>query len=687
MADNAPSVKPEDFTAFLKGYVPERKRAGDKDVLGGRYRILPNQPLPEFSSSYAKAYAVRDEKAPEASYYALVYEHGVPLRQKNIHAMKTFRHPALLPLLADGNVELANDRDARYAVVLARPVGQTLTELLSRNNPMPETRILNEVLRPLIEIMVAFAKLGISHNRIHPGSIYMAPGGGITLSECVGEPSGFSQDFLFEPVDRMLTSPRAKADYAPFADCYALAVLTLHLALGFAPFATTSKETLLNDILNNGAYHTLVMPWDLAPGLQDLFRGVLGEGRRARWDAATLESWIGGRRFNLVTPTLPKDSTRGFEFEDTIHYNRRSLAHAMAHHWKQAKSLLSDNRLTRWLKIHAHKQDVAEAISRVAPFGSERTAQQDDDILARVIMLLDPQGPLRFKQISVAVEAVGAMLAHAIVAERPDDMRVLVQIIDNDLTGFWVEQQRGTGDYSTLTAKLQKARQHLRMNGTGFGMERCLYDLNAGLPCLSPLLYGHPVSTISEALTALDAVARDKAVAEDFNDTHVATFLASKLDLSRELKLHEVQSVPRLASNPTLVMLKLIAQAQHRSSEHVLKGLSHWVALRLLPLLDDIHSRARAQKLRTDLRTAANKGSLEAIAEVFLGSGIFNADARDFKKASADYTARRQQIAAMQGTAGLVHHADIKGRGVAQSIAYGICIASVYVTIKSFFNL
>lgn len=681
-------VKKEDYLAFLKGYAPERKHAGEKDLLAGRYRILSNQPLPEFSSaSHFRAYAVRDENVPEASLYALVYENGIPLRQKNIAALKTFRHPALISLLAEGAVEIGAAAETRYVAVLEKPVGQPLSQILSRRaEPMPESLLINQYLRPLTEIVAGFAKLGISHNRIHPGNIYIS-GTIVTLGECIGEPSGFSQDPLFEPIERMLTTPRAKADYAPAADCYALAMLALYLAMGFSPFAAIDRDTLMRNILSTGAYQTLVMPWDLPTGLQDLFRGLLGDARRERWDSIALQSWLSGRRFNLVMPTPARETNRGFEFEGTIYFNGKSLAHGMAQHWKEARSLLADNRLVRWLNIHAQRKDTADAVSRLIAVVSERSVAQEDETLSRIIILLDPQGPLRFRQIATAVEGVGALFAHASTAERHEDVQTLMAMIESDLTGFWIEQQKTTPEYVALTTKLQKVRQHMRMAGIGFGIERCLYDLNPGLPCLSPIFKNRPVFTLAELMVALDAAARDKAANDELGDAHIAAFVASRLDLAREIKLSELQAIPKLTTNTTLIMLKLLAQGQRKSGEHSLKGLSHWLALKLLPLLDDMRSRVRQRKLAVDLRDAANTGSLEAIADLFLGSHVFESDIRDFQASAAEYASRKNQIAMLKGKTGLIHEAGLTGLGVAQSIAYATCITTVYVALKSYFNL
>lgn len=682
------AVKQEDFLAFLKNYLPENERnEGEKDVLAGRWQILTDQPLPSLSSSYAKAYGARDGSAAGASPYALVFENGAPIRQKNIDALKGFRHPALVSLLGEGAARIGPAAESRYVVILEKPSGEPLAELLARKyGPLSEGTIIQQFLRPLAEVLSAFAKLRISHNRINPSNIYIA-GDNVVLGECISEPSGFSQDYLFEPVDRALTLPQGKADYAPGADCYALAMLTLYLALGFVPFAQESKEMLMRNILENGAYQTLVMPWDIPSGLQDFLRGALSDSRRDRWDTGALESWLSGRRFNIVVPPSAYETSRGFECAGEYHFNRKSLAHGMWRHWKEAGSLLTDSRIARWLKMHVHKQDTADAVTRLIQTYAPSTPQQEEEALARIIMLLDPQGPLRFRHVCVAVEGMGTLLAHAFIAERPEDLRALIHILEADLPGFWLEQQKPSPEYALLTTKLQKVRNHARMKGLGFGLERCLYDLNPGLACLSQMLEGRHVTTLAELLAALDILSVQKAAGEEVLDRHIAAFIASRLELDREIHISELQALPTLKSDPTLIALRLFARAQSRSGVTSLKGLTHWLGMRLLPLLGSMHNRTRQRKLQADLRAAASKGSLEAIASLILTPVVFEADRRDFRKAAVDYAQRDKRIAVLKGTVGIAPQADTKGYSVAQSIAYGICIATIYTTLKAYFHL
>src|SRR5579884_3522749 len=115
MADtNQPAVRQEDIFALLRQYAPAWRLQRERDLLSGRYQILPAQPLAELNTAFAKAYAVRDAQAPDAALYALVFASDAPLRQKTIQALRELRHPSLIALLDEGMAEISTLSEQRY---------------------------------------------------------------------------------------------------------------------------------------------------------------------------------------------------------------------------------------------------------------------------------------------------------------------------------------------------------------------------------------------------------------------------------------------------------------------------------------------------------------------------------------------------------------------------------------------
>ena len=72
---------------------------------------------------------------------------------------------------------------------------------------------------------------------------------------------------------------------------------------------------------------------------------------------------------------------------------------------------------------------------------------------------------------------------------------------------------------------------------------------------------------------------------------------------------------------------------------------------------------------------------------IVLHPASFDEDRRGFQMAAADYALLKKRITMLGSTEGISLQAGMKGHGVAQSVAYGICLATVYVNLKSYFHL
>ena len=682
----------EKLLSLLKNYTPQVVLKHPTDLVAGQYRIVTDQKITELSSAFATAYAVIDTLHNTQNIYALVYESATVIRTKNIATLKEFRHPNLVAVLEDGVVDISSLGESRYVVILEKPIGQPLANLLSEGkHPVSETILINYFLRPLVDILRKFAGFGISHNRINLNSIYLSKET-IMLGECISEPSGYSQDFRFEPIERAMTLPMAKADYAISADCYALAVLALHLSLGFMPFARIDRESFIENIVTKGSYHSLAIEWDFSDNLQDFFRGLLNDTRRERWDPESMENWLAGRHFNMIIPSPPRETARGFDLLGSGYFNRKAIANALFRRFEEARTILFEGKLSRWIETSLHKVELAESVARLMQNAREniKFEAQNNELLTRIIMLLDPSGPIRLKNMAVSLEGIGDMLIVSFLKQNQENANSMVQMIESDLGSFWVEQQKGLYDNSTANWKLQKIRGSLKLRSLGFGIERCIYDIHTELPCHSLMVKGQHITNLKDLLVFLDSTAKQKLGSDskndDFMDRHIAGFIASKLELGKEIKLPELDAIPKMAVNPHLIGLKLLIRAQSRLDNMPLQGLCTLVALKLQPLITTIHKKSLRERFQRDLITAASTGMLKSVGDLFFNPDIFVADYQGFQHALGTYRQRKAQILELKNNTILTRHSQIAGRGIAQTLAYGISLTVMYYTLRAYFH-
>lgn len=686
------SVTPEELQTVLRNYRPEPVTTYSRDLLAQRYRLLPSQPIAALSSFQAKAVAAEDTRGEHTSIYALIFDSDAIVRKKHITALKEFRHPNLLSLLEEGMVEISTISEVRYVVLMERPVGTPLSKALSlqQRSPVSETAIVNYLLRPFTEILRAFEGMGISHNRINLDNVYIN-NATLVLGECISDTAGVSQNFLFETTDRLLCLPWGKQDYAIDADCHALGMVALHLLIGFQPFANIPQESFIESLLVKGSYHTVVIQWDISDHFQDIFRALLNDSKRDRCAPEHIESWLAGRHFNLILPLIAQETARGFDLCGKMYFNRKALAHAMFQNWNEAKALLFDSRLPRWLETSIHRKDQADIVARIASNtlgDTARAKRQNNELLARIIMVLDPKGPVRFKELSFAIDGAPLLLTRLYLSQQQDALHSMLHAMEADLTGQWIEYQKGEGDYTFLGVRLQKIRSFLRMRSPGFGVERCIYDNNPALPCLSPLLRKMGICDLPSLLLALDSVSTSvKAATTDFMDAHIAAFIASKLDLGKEIKIHELEGVPEISSHPMLIGLKLFTRAQTAAHMPIVRGFTHWIALRFFPMLELIHRRVIRHRLQRQMKDAASSGKIASIASIILSPDAFLQDYHLFNKALTTYAARKQLIAKLNDPHERARHARMLGRAMAQLLAYGGCLFTIYFTTRSYYHL
>lgn len=664
---------------YQPAHLPQERR---KNVVAGRYVINLSTTIPSLSTRLALAYEVKDEQSPQADLFALICPRHFSYRDKAWRSLLGFSHPNLLPLLASEVVELTVPATQLRVMIFEKPKGQSVKSLVtSSKKPLPERWVAENIIAPLVNALGELSSRNICHGRINWNTVFFH-NNQVMLGECVSEPCGFSQEWIFEPLERLLALPEGKGEGDTGMDCYALGVLALYLTQSSLPLAELDRDAFTERVLTVGSYHAFAGELHLSDTMQDLARGTINDNKGERWGLEQLTSWLEGRRFNFTLASLPKDATRAYSFADKDWWTMRALAHAFHRNWEEAKTELRQNRLPRWLEVSAHRKDEGEIMARVIQSGGTTAGQdkQANEMVARAIGILDPVGPLRMQEISCEIDGLGNALASAVNGEDRPRTQYLMDMIENDLAAFQIEQQQiEHGNYiSDMLFRIQRTRIHMRSATLGSGMERVLYDLNPHLPCQSPLLSGMHIETLPGLLQGLDTVAREKSGQSSPMDRHIAAFICSRLELMKELKLQELSHTPALATHPEMLMLKLLFMAYEKSGRPTLPGLTSWVGLRLLALTDVIHHRPLREQIKQAISTLSTSGSLAALLEIFMDPTVTTGDSAGFERASKRYHDNLAALQKLQDPALLRADSKKATSQIAMTIAYGWCFFVIY---------
>lgn len=678
-----------DIAGYLSKYNPPSVRQR-QDMLNDRFVIRPLQEIQQFSSQFAEACDVTDETQSDTAYYALILNRDMPYRMKNMKEQLKMEHGNLLQLAAFGSVQFSENEQFRQVAVVERPVGRRMREVLeNRKNPFTERFLIEEIIIPITSILRDFQAAGITHGCINLDTVFL--GDYVQLGECFSQPSGYAQHYHFESVERGQASPLGKGEPGIANDCYALGILVAHMILGGRYFERFDKNTYNEKRLVLGTYNIILGGHENA-SLEDFFKGVLNDDPQERWTVEQITAWTGGKKFNLLTPSVLREGQRPYPFLEEDYFNRRALANAFANNWDAAQTNLRTGHLSRWVEVSLHKNDMGEQMRKVMErtgginSGSERA---NNELVARSIALLDPEGPARYAGISCFADGLGPILSHAFKLRDHGMIQSIIQMIDFNF--FSSGKDPSPTDSATsrrntaIGSKLPTLNRYLRITAMGFGIERVLYELNPHLPCQSPLLALEDVLTIQDMLEAIDRLGTRKSKGFDYLDNHIAAFIASKIDITKEVKLAELRIIPALAQNPQLIVLYMLAQAQKKAGRPKLKGLSAWAALRVIPLVDNFHSRTIRRKIRNNLKSAARSGEVDRIIEVMAEASLLAEDVKGFQKAVTRFSKQARSIGKLQDQVKLKEKSDHIGIILATIVAYSTFLLTVFLHVKDRF--
>lgn len=672
----------------LDSYRPTYTPGGEKkDSLADRFTLYPTRSLPDFDHAYAKGYEARDDFNPTRSVYAMVCDNNMGTRLPAAIELATLVNPHLTTMLGYGTVNCSHLGESRTVFFYERPRGQRLSELTKQGARLHEHKVVDFVLQPAMKALVAMNEKRISHGHIHPGNFFLSDTS--QLGECLSAPCSTLSHYLYEPLERLMADPLGRGEATEKSDVYSLAILAYDLMYGLDKIKAFPKDVFIDRAINFGTYHVFANNREFSDMFQDFFRGILNENPAERWGLEQLQQWLGGKRFNMIAPSAPKEASRPIDFVTQQFFSRRMLANALHTHWRESLKEIRNLRIDRWVEMSLHRPELAEKLDRsmrIAGHGS--TDAQMSEMLTRVITILDPTGPLRSHELSLRPDGVGPILAN-VMHHNGQELGQIYSFIENDFGNFWSEQadSNKTTDISNTVWRLQRARPYLKSKALGFGLERTLYELNLSLCCQSPLVKQYHVMTSMEMLKTLDALASKLGPETNLVDRHIAAFIACKIDMGKEIRNNDLSTVPILADNQELLMLKLLAKAQQKHTRLQLVGLCTWSAMRIEKLIDQIHNRIIRKRLKLQLKKYAQTGNLYEVLTAIINTDVTFHDQDGFAKAIALHQINQDRIDRLRNEDILDYRAKKAGGKMAMVISYTALVITSYITLSDMFGI
>lgn len=618
-------------------------------VLKKRYRLYPMRPMPSLDMPTAKAYTAEDLKDPKRKIYALVVPPDVPIYYENAAKIAQISSPSLLPFVDMGTVFWQPYSQKTKVVLYEQPLGgRVMASDTTTCLPFNEADLIANVLPSFVSVIELFASKELTHRAIRPSNMYYmdAEKKQIVLGDCITVPPAYEQSEVFETIPSAMCAPEGRGKGTTANDLYALAVSAVFLALGHNPMGNDTPREVLQAKLKKGSYGALLEGQKVYLSLIELARGLLSDDPRYSWDLKNTKAWFESANKSQQGFRLDakKNSQRPFVFNGEEFFSYRALAYAFVEHWDKAAEAICSDKLIAWIERGFNDTALAEKIKHVVTAGRDdltmMTPEQENFIITKVCMLLDMRAPLRTYSYRLMPDGLGYMLAMHSLQKK--DTSKLFSLISDGYLEMWysVREDKVSGQYIKNLKKILVSRE------LGMGRERCLYELNDGLPCLSPILTREYIDDMAEILPALESVSKSADQRTWPLDRHIIAYVATHCGgkIGNQLMQINRQRPDQSASG----MLNLLGALQWMFGPEVLYGLTSWVGSLVAPIVNSYHSKATQARMQKDLPKLVRKGNITALARYLDSADARTEDVTGFDAAKKQYVALAEEIAYLE---------------------------------------
>lgn len=628
--------------------------ADDQILLDERYEIAPDRRMAKYDSSGIEAFAVHDRNEPGRPMFALMAPPHLPCRYLALSAKKPPSDTPVMWPRASGVVDwpVSSNGGAvvwgrRPALIFDAPKGE---RVFGGDTPPPqamtEAQLARLVIAPLINVVRELTQLGIPHRAIRPGNLFYQSGnqGPLMLGECFGMPAGFAQPVLYETIENAIADPYGRGPGLNADDLYALGVLILQLHVGREPTEGMSDEEVIAAKISAGSFAALAGREKLSTSMAEILRGLLNDKATDRWTLRHLDAWSTGQHFTPTMPYLPQRASRPIRFGDTEHMNKPALAHAMARRWPDALKLVDSSDFDNWMKRSFNDDKVGDVMNRLMGSAASvgPSAAIKDRYVSRLIIWMNTESPVCYRDIRVNVTGMSTMLAQ--VLDNQPLLNQFVEMMRGRLVQVWINEQVSlNADQLQARRIMEEIEKHIEKPGIGQGVERALYELDALVPCRSPMIADFYVTKMGDLLPAIDAALPGLGEGVIPLDRHIAAFVGAHLRRSVERELGSIAQADDEVER-RIAILRLFAMIQQSYPNRKLPRLSDALVAMLAPSLNCFHHATAREDAERRMHKLGKECDFAGLATLFDPNGPYRrSDSLGFAAAKRAFVGLKQE--------------------------------------------
>ncbi|MBC8268792.1 MAG: hypothetical protein H8E36_08595 [Rhodospirillaceae bacterium] len=635
---------------------PQENGAGDQSAGGSgpvlindQFLVDVNTPISDLDMPSAKAYAVRDRRNQEIQLFALITTPGMPTRTDALQKLNNEKHLGLMTAVAWDTAYWPPINLHTTIIIYERPLGGSVALAIEKGEfKANEYEIQDTFIDPIYKAIKDLHMKDISHREIRVENLFFMDKERteVVLGDWVTCPPGFDQPLIYEPIERGMASPGGRGSGSISDDLYAMGVTIVSLILGKNIIEHKTPGSLFKDKIEQGTYSALCGKRRIPVTVIEPLRGVLCDDPGDRWGIEEMNLWMAGKRQTPMQRKPAQKSETPYIFMEVEYRNARSLAHSFTQNVKEAAAAIKEEELEIWLRRNLQEGDLADAINAIGAAAALQDGglkSKDDYVVSKASILMDPEGPIRYKGFSFIPEGYGSALAVELL--RRNSMQTAAEVINHGIPEIWYTapcdkiRDEASIEFHSVFARLKTI---LQIEGPGFGIERCLYDLNSSLACQSPLIAGLGIIDIEDLLPALDEIAdrTDKKIRP--LDRHVTAFIAARF--KERIDPHLRALAEPKDSSFMIGLLSLLAYLQWKLKAQPVYALTSWIGSLLGPAINTYFSRSTRHDIEQEMPRVVRQGSLPELFDLIDNAEKRRQDMFKYDEARFEYSTAEDEI-------------------------------------------
>lgn len=613
------------------------KSGSSARVHAGKFEIDPDRELQHFSHPYANAYECISNEGGQSDHVAIVIKERSPVQREAIDRCLSNEVRGMMVLRTSMLVRWPDDSQ-RYVLIYRQPPGKALVPKGQiAGDAYCEDMLRKSVIQPILQALIGLARLGQFHGNVRPDNIFLSShdNAEAMLGEFASSLPGINQPVIFETVERAMADPQGRGAGTIGDDLYAFGVTLAMLLHGQNPLQQKSDRQILEEKISHGTFNLMIEGLRLTPAMSELLRALLNDDPAHRWNIDQLNSWMEGNRTTSKQPTLSIKAQRALDFNGKKYFRTRTLAKDLHENVAEAATLIESGLLVKWIERALNNQNMADAVNAAISQANTggHTPGYEDRLLCFVSMAIDPQAPIRFKNIKAFPNAIGNALACAMLSNQ--GVQNFGEMIRDRYGWVWLNYRENARYNNTaLVHTLDQASRTITRRGMDYGLERCLYELCPDVPCLSDFFSDFYVVNCHALLLGLNEVAprfKDKRPI----DRHIASFVMTRDTHDNAGLMVVLEGSDQMRRS--LALLTLYQQLQKRFDNPKLVHLCEWLEKDAEFVIQRYHNIPLKQSLLKYLPKEAKTGELSRMLGLIDSPHQVRKDETDFARAMQYY--------------------------------------------------